>query len=248
MHAPDTEYLLLAFQKSAVGDREGVSLQEVMEASLPRVIKGYLHTEVVRALEQDIAAARRFGRVRDAQGALPSVVVPLLRASALHYRFPRAEFVASLDNAFHFALNLLSRPRWTILELVFAGGARVPVRTLEARLEFVAELEQERSLLVRILRRRDRQDVSRTFVSRCLAEMDRRRFSRDAAGALAQAAQPLFDFFAFAPEGASGAVPVPLLGLFLADRDRPAEKDYLERICHIRSRRALLAPEFEGIL
>ena len=126
----ETRQIIETLGERTIARRDEITLKEVVTADLPRSVKVYIRSEVVRWLRADLLQSPRFGRVNMNAPGIGQLTMAFLRSLADGYHFNRTEYLAVLADAVEFVISYLCRPQWAMRNLLFESQTRVPLDEL----------------------------------------------------------------------------------------------------------------------
>ena len=244
----ETELIVQILTERTIGTRDGATLREALEADIPRGVKTYIQAEVGQLLQQGFRDTPQYDRLGGAGPASRRIVRGLTRSMALEYFFPREEFLATLDNAVHFVENYLCRPHWTLEHFVFEQAPRVDLETLHEKLEYLSDYSYLGSILERSVRSKQWNGIDVEQFRSLLLKIDEQVVRQHNARETALLARPIYNFLLLGETSPDHAIPLKPLLVFYDDKHMSILKEYIERVCQIRSRTELSLNELAGII
>lgn len=244
----ETELIQQLIIESTINGRVATRLSEVMTARLPRGVKAFMTAAVMDLLEEDFKQSGRLAQI--SRGISPTVSGErsLLRSLAMEYVIQQDEYVKLVEDSVHFLENYLCRPQWTLCELVFERKQTVTFETLVKKFESVVDYAYFSMLLERHARRKGLAEIGvaqfKSLVSRIDEEVTKQHTPRE----LALMTKPIFDFLLFGDFALSRPIPLGAIILFFDDKKMQNVKQYIERICQVRSREQISMEELIGIV
>jgi hypothetical protein len=244
----ETDAILATLSGRTIGERETILLREILAADVPRGIKTYLQAETVRFLEAELFSSPKFSRVdRDSPGVRRHGRAFIVSMSAL-YCFPRAEYLALLENAVLFLENYLCRPQWTIENFVFESGGRMSAQDVVSKLDCTVDYAYFRTLIQKVMQRRGTRDVSAEEFRAMLVRIDDQIVKQHNARELALLAKPIFDFLLLRDTPPDVSIPLKPILVFFEDKRMNILRDYIESICRIRQRTEITLDELTTLV
>lgn len=240
----DTDRVIAALLRRTIGEAETIGMRSVLAADIPRAIRTYVRVEVRGWITDEAGQGRRLGGIL--QAAEGGTMSALMENAVLQYEFPRAEFVATVQQSVHFVASYLCRPQWTLRQFL-AGGGSVSGSVLRRRLASVAEYPYFPALIIRYLESRNVTSLTPAQLENLLEQIDALVVGRGSLADLAGMMRPLFEFFGFGLPADSGIPLQPIL-LFLADKRLQPTQDLFERRCRARGRSTVTMEELRAIL
>ena len=244
----ETEAILATLSARTIGDRETILLGEVLAADVPRGIKTYMQAETVRQLEAELFASPRFARVDRQAGEVRRLGRAFIASMAAHYRFPKEEYNALLENAIHFLENYLCRPQWTIQNFVFESGTQMDTQEVVAKLDCTVDYAYFRTLIQKVLNRRGRSEINAEEFRSMLVRIDDQIVKQHNARELALLAKPIFDFLLLRDTPPDVSIPLKPILVFFEDKKMSILRDYIESICRIRQRSEITLDELTTLV
>ena len=169
----ETQRINEALSERTIGRREAITLKEVVTADLPKNVKVYLRSEVIRWLRSDLMQSDRFGRVNMNAPGISQLTTAFLRSLADGYHFNRTEFLAILADAVEFVQNYLCRPQWALHNLVFESEDTVALEDLLLSLQYTSDYSYFPRLIEGVLRQWNVREVSAEDFRLLVARIDR---------------------------------------------------------------------------
>jgi hypothetical protein len=235
----ETEQLIDRVAERTISRRDSILLREVLSSDVPRTVKVYIRSEVVRWLYSDLRSAPRYARVNKNVPGLDQLTQAFLRSLADAYEFSRTDFISIVDDAVHFVQSYACKPQWTLENFVFDRATVLPVDEVLARLDYTSDYAYFKRLIARVISqwkwREVRFDDFRMLVSR----IDSQIVKQHSAAELAMLAKPIFDFVAQADASGHLAIPVEPLLVFFEDKRLMSLKQHIEEGCKARNRSSL---------
>jgi hypothetical protein len=229
----ETEQIIALLIRRTIGQDADLRLQDFLACPVPRGIKSFFRAEVAGWLTDELRQGRRLAGIVHAEPAGGGTASALVHAASLEYVFPRAEFVATLDQAVHFLGNYLCRPQWTLRQFLTPAGQPAPAGMVRQRLAYVCDYSYLPTLIGRYIERRKMTAISPAQLGSLVEQIDRLVVQRSTFAGLARMTEPMFEFFALAaPE--SQHIPLKPLLVFLGDKNQQMLQDHLEQLCRRR--------------
>ncbi len=244
----EIEEIIALLLGRTIGAREHQTLQDVLDADIPAGVKTFLAADILQHLRGELDPSPHFARVVSSSPETVQQRESFLRRSALQYRFPREDFLVALDNAVHFLVNYLCRPRWTLQEFLLDGSETVSKEKLLSKLSFLNDYEYYRVLVRKILDAKGWQEISRERLHSMLSSIDEGYLRGMNGKDIASLTSPMFSFFSLRNVSSPGRIPYKALFVFLIDKNMPSTSDYLEKMCRVRNANEISMQEFADIL
>jgi hypothetical protein len=244
----DTQGFMDALTERTIGLRDSITLKEVIIADIPKGIKVYIRTEVIRWLRNDLAGAPRFGRVNQNAPGISQLTNAFLRSLCDAYQFTRTEFISILNDAVHFTDNFLSRPQWTLENFVFEKNKRIPTEELLFRLEYTSDYTYFPQLIEKIVRQWKWKEVTREDFRTLVAKIDNQIVGQHSARELAMLTKPIYDFLHLGEASLTHAISLSPLIVFFDDKKMSGVKEHIESVCAARKRSELTLRELVGLI
>jgi len=244
----ESRVIIETLGERTIGRRDAITLKEVVTADLPKGIKVYLRSEVIRWLRSDLVHSDRFGRVNMNAPGIGQLTTAFLRSLADGYHFNRTEYLAVLADAVEFVQNYLCRPQWTLQTMVFESESMVSLEELLVNLQYTADYSYFPRLIEKVLRQWKVSEVSAEDFRLLVARIDRQIVKQHTARELGLLTKPIYDYFALGEARPTQAIPLEPLLLFFEDKGMHSLRDHIEGICGIRGRSELTLRELTGLI
>lgn len=244
----ETELIKQIIIESTINGREAIKLSDVIATSLPRGVKTFMTAEVVKLLETDFKQSQRLSQITQGIGSTIAVERSLLHALAMEYVLHRDEYLKLVEDTVHFLENYLCRPQWTLCQLMFEKEKSVSFDSLAKKFECVVDYSYLRMVIERHARRNNVKEIREEQFRSLLAKIDEEVVKQHSPRELALLTKPIFDFLLFGDASMTRPVPLGAILLFFEDKKMVGVKDYIERICQVRSRTQISMTELIGIL
>ena len=231
-----------------IGRRDAITLKEAVTADMPKGVKVYLRSEVIRWLRSDLVHSDRFGRVNMNAPGISQLTTAFLRSLADAYHFNRTEYLAVLADAVEFVQNYLCRPQWTLQTMVFESELTVSLEDLLLNLQYTADYSYFPRLIEKVLHQWKVSEVSAEDFRLLVARIDRQIVKQHTARELGLLTKPIYDFFALGEARPTQAISLEPLLLFFEDKGMHSLRDHIEGICGIRGRSELTLRELTGLI
>lgn len=243
----ETGRILRTLTERTIGSRDDIALKDILTARIPQGIKTFLQADIMDELERELVSGQRFARVSMSAPGMPGVIRGFIRTCALEYVFPRAELVASLDNATHFLGNYVCRPQWTLREFLFEEGKSLTQTTFIGRLQYTSDYPYYKTILHAMVLRKGWKEITAEQFGRLARQVDRLMMQQLGARELAELTRPIFDFFALSGLRPDGRIPLKPLVVFFNDKNQHALTGHLERLCAEQSKTELSLADLIGL-
>lgn len=234
--------------ESTLGQRDGVKLNEVLTADLPRGVKAFMTMEVVKLLEDDFRRSQRLVHIAKGLGGTDAAERSLLRTLAAEYTFARDEFVPMVGRAVAFVKEYVCRPQQTLRTLLYKDSETATVDDLKRAFEYTADYAYYGELVMRHARTKGWREISAAQFADLLARIDDVVVRHHTPRELALLAKPIFDFLLFGDASMTRPIPLAAVVSFYEDKKLGAVKDYVERICAVRGRQHISLQDLIEIL
>lgn len=252
MHSPmlerETELIKQIILESTIGGRSSIRLNEVIASPLPRGVKTFISAEVLKLLETEFKQSSPLSRIARNTDALVLPDRAVLRALAMEYVLERDEYAKLVEDTVHFLENYLCRPQWTLTQMLFENDSQISFETMVKKFECTADYSYFGALLERYARRNGWTTITRDQFEKVIARIDEEIVKQHTPKQIALLTQPIFDFLLFGNISMTRPVPVGAIFLFYDDKKLPAVKNYVERICQVRSRTQISMGELIEII
>jgi hypothetical protein len=244
MNTTKSDILLETLTTRTIGEESILAMSVLLAAPVPAGVIRYMHAEISNRLAEDLLHAPHFSRVTAPAAGPDAVRDALLRHAAEQYVFPRAEFLAMLENAARFTENYLCRPRWTLSSFLFLDQPAVTAETLLRKLEYVSDYAYLPQLLRRMVTHSGKQVISSHECIAYIARIDDAVIREHSPRERALLARPIFQFFLLSPDIENKPIALRALLLFLEDKRFGPLREYIERIWQIRGKSDITMEEF----
>lgn len=244
----ETELITQIIVESTLGDRSRVKLNEVLTAGVPRGIKAFMMAHVMKLLEAELQESQRLAHIARGFGEVETAERAVVRTLAAGYAFERSEYLTVVENAVHFVENFLCRPQWTLRELFFEKSDRITLDELVRKFDYTVDYSYYRALLIRYVRMNGIRELTAEQGQRLIAKIDEAVIREHSPRELALLTKPIYDFLLFGDAPMTRPIPLGAILLFFEDKNMTAVRDYIDRICAVRSRTQLSMTELIGIL
>ncbi|MER3523492.1 MAG: hypothetical protein C4326_05335 [Ignavibacteria bacterium] len=244
----ETELITQIIVESTLGDRGTVKLNEVLTADVPRGIKVFMMAEVMKMLEAELRQSPRLLHIAKGFGEADSGERAVVRTLAAEYAFERNEYLAMVENAVHFLENFLCRPQWTLRELFFEKSDRITLDELVRKFDYTVDYAYYRDVLIRYMRMNGIRELTAEQGKQLIATIDEAVVRQHSPRELALLTRPIYEFLLFGDATMTRPIPLGAILIFFDDKNMTAVREYIERICAVRSRTQLSLNELIGIL
>ncbi|MBX2991644.1 MAG: hypothetical protein KF749_10815 [Bacteroidetes bacterium] len=244
----ETELIKQIIIESTINGREALPLSEVVGAQIPRGVKSYMLAAVMDRLEDEFKQSHTLSGITKRIGSTVVAERTVLRSLATQYVLQRSEFEKLVEDTVHFLENYLCRPQWTLVQMMFEKEERIPFETLVRKFERVVDYAYYGTLVERHARRRNMHEMDKHSFATLIARIDEEIARQHSPRELAYLTKPIFDFLLYGDSTPTRPVPVESILLFFDDKKMMGVKEYIERICHVRSRTQISIAELTGIL
>ena len=244
----ETRLIIETLSERTIGRRDAITLKEVVTADLPKNIKVYIRSEVIRWLRADLLHSERFGRVNMNAPGIAQLTLAFLRSLSDGYHFNRTEYLAVLADAVEFVQQYLCRPQWALQNLVFESEQQVSLEDLLMSLQYTSDYSYFPRLIEKVLRQWNVREVSAEDFRLLVARIDRQIVKQHTARELGMLTKPIYDFLVLGDAGTTHAVPLDPLLLFFEDKGMRSLRDHIVGICGIRGRSELTIRELTGLI
>jgi len=244
----ETEAILSNLRTRSIADRGAIHLKEVLSSDLPQGIKTYLNAEVVRWLIDDLARSRHFSYVDASESDTLRLRRNFARTLSAEYVFPREQFLTTLDHAVHFVENYVCRPQWTLDNFLLDRRDSLPVSELFFKLQYLADYSYFPKLIDRYVAQKQWREVSAGDLRMLISKIDEQIVQQHDPRELGLLAKPIFDFLLLDNTPSERAIPLKPVLVFFDDKGLRTQKEYLERVCHVRAKTSITLTELAEIL
>jgi len=244
----ETEHIIETLTERTIGRRESITLKDAITAEMPKAVKVYMRTEVIRWLEADLEAAPRFGKVNRNAPGINQLTGAFLRSLCDAYQFTRNEFLTLLDDAVHFVENYLCRPQWTLENFLFDNAEKVSAEDLFFKLGYTVEYSYFARLIEKLVRQWGWKDVKVEDFRVLISKIDNQVVRQHSPNELAMLTKSMYDFVYMSNAPLTHAIPLDPILLFFEDKKMPALKEHIQKICGIRNRSELTLKETIGLI
>jgi hypothetical protein len=244
----EMEHFIDRVAERTISRRDTIMLREVLSSDIPRPVKVYIRSEVVRWLQSDLRSAPRYARVNKNVPGLDQLTQAFLRSLADAYQFSRTDYISIIDDAVHFVQSYVCKPQWTLENFVFDKATVLPVDEVLARLDYTYDYAYFKRLIAKVMAqwnwREVRFDEFRMLVSRIDAQIVKQHSATE----LAMLAKPIYDFVTQSDASAHQAITIEPLLVFFEDKRLLNLKEHLEAVCKIRGRSELTIAELGTLI
>jgi hypothetical protein len=244
----ETERIIETLAERTIGRRETITLKDAIAAEMPKAVKVYLRTEVIRWLKTDLEGAPRFGKVNRNAPGINQLTGAFLRSLCDAYQFTRNEFLTLLDDAVHFVENYLCRPQWTLENFLFDNAEKVSAEELIFKLGYTVEYSYFGRLIQKLVRQWGWKTVRVEDFRVLVSKIDNQIVRQHSPQELAMLTKPIYDFVLMTNAPLTHAIPLDPILLFFEDKKLPALKEHIQKICGIRERSELTLKETIGLI
>ncbi len=244
----ETELIKQIILESTIGERSSIRLNEVIGSPLPRGVKSFMSAEVSKLLETEFNQSAPLSRITRNTDDLVLPDRTVLRALAMEYVLERDEYTKLVEDTVHFLENYLCRPQWTLTQMLFESESGISFETMVRKFECTADYSYFGALVERYARRNGWTTITRDQFENLIARVDEEILKQHSPKQVALLTQPIFDFLLFGNISMTHPVPVAAILLFYDDKKLGTVKNYVERICHVRSRTQISMGELIEII
>lgn len=244
----ETELIKQIILESTIGGRNSIRLNEVIASPLPRGVKTFMSAEVLKLLETEFKQSSPLSHITRNTDELVLPDRTVLRALAMEYVLEREEYAKLVEDTVHFLENYLCRPQWTLTQMLFETESQISFDTMVRKFECTADYSYFGALLERYARRNSWTTITKDQFEKIIARIDEETVKQHTPKQIALLTQPIFDFFLFGNISMTPPVPVGAVLLFYDDKKLPAVKNYVERICQVRSHTQISMGELVEII
>ncbi len=234
--------------ESTLGERDGVKLNEVLTADLPRGIKAFMTAEVIKLLEPEFRQSQRLVHIAKGLGGTDAAERSLLRTLAAEYTIPREEFLPMVTSAVEFLKEYLCRPQHTLHALLYKASDTATLDDVMRVFEYTVDYAYYGELVMRHARTKGWREISAVQFKDLLARIDEAVVQHHTPRELALLTKPIYDFLLFGDASLTRPIPLRAVLSFYDDKNLDAVKDYVERICAVRGRQHISMNELIDIL
>ena len=244
----ETELIKQIIVESTINARDAIKVNEVLAAAVPRGVKAFVLGQVTRLLEDDLRQSSRLAQIT--RGVAPTVTAErtLLRSLATEYVLDRNEFLKLIEDTVHFLENYLCRPQWTLMQLMFEKQPEISLQELARKFELVVDYAYYGNLVERHVRRQGWTCIRAEHFQELIARIDTEVVKQHSPRELALLTRPIYEFLLFGEVTMNRPIPLGAVLLFYDDKKATGVKEYIERICYVRSRKQLSMNELIGII
>jgi hypothetical protein len=244
----ETEQIINTLAERTIGRRESITLKDALAGEMPKAVKVYMRTEVIRWLKTDMEDAPRFGKVNRSAPGINQLTGAFLRSLADAYQFTRNEFLTLLDDAVHFVENYLCRPQWTLENFLFDNKDSLPAADLFFKLGYTVEYSYFGRLIQKLVRQWGWKEVRVEDFRALISKIDNQVVRQHSPQELGMLTKSIYDFLLLSDAPLTRAIPLDPILLFFEDKKMSELKDHIERVCGIRERSELTIKEVIGLI
>ena len=208
MERIETKIILDEIIGRTIGKNESVPFRLVMDARIPRGVKGFLLGRLLEKSSGEGIPARGSGPVYEA----------LLRTLALEHRYMRGDYLADLDHATGFLSSYLVRPRESLLRWILGDRENVPVATMQRKILFVTDYRYLPVLLDASVRKRGLTTVPGEMLQSLISAIDDRVVATHSDAELGLLSRPIFGFVLFGSGSFEFEIPLVVLREFYLEK------------------------------
>lgn len=218
----------------SLGRSSSIPLRVVLDALMPAGIKQYMLMELVSRLDKELIHSPHLSKIDLQDPSIGRLRETLLKGLAAGYLLSRDEFSSLLHNAVRFTGHYLTRPQWTIENLLFEEHQDITLPFLRARLEYCADYRYFGRFLQEVLVRRHADRISRDECRTLLARIDEQIVRQHTPAELAFLTKPIFDFILLKDTSFEDSIPLEPVLTFFEDKKMNLLKDHIASICRLR--------------
>jgi hypothetical protein len=234
MTETQVEQTVATLRDRSIGASPSIILREALDAQIPRGVRRYIIARVAAWLAEDFKHSPRFVKMNFAGGGDAELTATFSREIAAGVELKRKEFLDLLKEAVIFTERYLTRPRWTLVQILSDESQTVSLRDLHSRLAFCADYAYFERLLENVIARRSTKEISVEELTSLVHRIDDQVVQQHAAGELALLAKPIFDLLLLHDAGPDESIPLSAVLTFFEDKNMKILKEYIESICRIR--------------
>jgi hypothetical protein len=239
----EIEQIIDRVAERTISRRDTIMLREVLSSDIPRPVKVYIRSEVVRWLQSDLRSAPRYARVNKNVPGLDQLTQAFLRALADAYQFSRTDYISIIDDAVHFVQSYACKPQWTLENFVFDKATVLPVDEVLSRLDYTYDYAYFKRLIAKVIAQWNWREVRFDDFRMLVSRIDAQIVKQHSATELAMLAKPIYDFATQGNASAHQAVSIEPLLVFFEDKRLINLKEHIETVCKIRGRSELTLSE-----
>ena len=225
----ETDLIIQLLTERTIGQKESITLKDLLGTAVPKNIKRYVQCEVIGWLLTDFRSAPALSHISGQSRTSRVIVESMVQPLAMEYVFTRTEFLSTLENGVHFLENYLCRPHWTLEEFVFDRQDRVSADLLATKLTYLTDYAYLCDLIAAAVRRKGWKDIQRSDFRALVARIDQEVTKNHSARELTQLVKPIYDFLFLEDARPDRAIPCKALLVFFQDKDLKGPKELLER-------------------
>ena len=244
----ETELIKQIIVESTINNRSAVKVYEVVAADLPRGVKAFVVAETMKLLAKDFRQSPNLSKITASVAQTVTTERTLLRSLAMEYVFQREEYLKLVEDAVHFLENYLCRPQWTLYQLMFEHEQKISFGRLVSQFEYVVDYGYFRELIERYARRNNWAEIEADNFKDLIVRIDQEVLKHHSPRELASMTKPIFDFLLFGDTSMNRPIPLGAILLFFEDKNLNSVKEYIDRICQIRSRTQISMNELLSII
>jgi hypothetical protein len=244
----ETELIKQIIIESTINGRLAIKLNDVMGASVPRGVKAFMTAEVMRMIDEDFSQSHALSHISKGISSTVTAERSLLRSVAMEYVLQQKEYFKLVEDTVHFLENYLCRPQWTLYQLMFEKASTISFDALVKKFDYVVDYTYFGTLVARYAQRKGAAEITSDEFRVLISRIDEQVIKQHSPRELALLTKPIFDFLLFGESSMTRPIPLAAILLFYDDKNLTGVKDYIDRICHVRSRTQISMTELIGIL
>ena len=244
----ETEKIIDRVAERTISRRDTIMLREVLSSDVPRSVKVYIRSEVLRWLQSDLRSAPRYARVNKNVPGLDQLTQAFLRSLADAYEFSRTDYISMIDDAVHFVQSYACKPQWTLENFVFDRATVLPVDEVMSRLDYTYDYAYFKRLIGKVIAQWNWREVRVDDFRMLISRIDAQIVKQHSPAELAMLAKPIYDFVMQGNASAHLAVPVEPLLVFFEDKRLISLKEHIETVCKTRGRSELTLSELGTLI
>jgi hypothetical protein len=222
MFEQETEQLKERIRRSTMQSGDTIALRSLTESGIPENVKAFFRAEIYSNLAAERKKESRSSKFDYSNKDVEALQEQIDQLLVDNYVLSKKEFEETLDKGVHFLFNYLCRPQWTLGSFLFDAAKAVPARDILLKLNCCFDYNYFPTVLKRFIQQRNIQEMTAEEGRKVLEKIDSEVTKNLSSSQLAQLAQPVFEFVAYArsfPENILKAtVPTRALMYFFDDK------------------------------
>ncbi len=198
MFEQETEQLKERIHRSTIQSGGTITLRALTESGIPENVKAFFRAEIYSSLAEERKKESRSNKFDYSNKDVEALQEQIDQLLIDNYILPKKEFEEILDKGVHFLFNYLCRPQWTLGSYLFDEAKAVSARDILLKLHCCFDYNYFPTVLQRFIRQRNIQEMTAEEGRNVLKKIDSEVTKNLSSSQLAQLAQPVFEFVAYA--------------------------------------------------